>query len=101
MRLITNKTLFLPQDVFPCPICGAQLYVDADTWEEADDGGWQLADGGCHLECTTEPDLDDDDWEEWHKGHYSMPYVDWLPLELEVLPWINARYRWQLSAEDL
>ena len=98
MHLITDALLLLPQDLFPCPICGAQLCVDPEEWETDEEGRWQLTEPGFHLECTTEPDLDGDDWEAWHRWHYAMPYGDWLPLEATVLPWINARYRWQRPA---
>lgn len=86
----------LPVDVFPCPICGAALMAEIDTWSRPDDGAhWQAADEGLSLTCTTAPDIDSDAWAAWHRWHYRMPYVDWLLLEAPVLAWVNARYRWQ------
>ena len=38
------------------------------------------------------PDFEDDDWDDWFHGHYSMPYVDWMPWEQRVLELLNERY---------
>jgi hypothetical protein len=74
----------------PCPICGAKVYLtDIDEWG-ADDG--EII--GAHFDCETEPDIDSDEWEDWHNGHYHMPYVDWLPWEVKVMEWLNARYHY-------
>lgn len=43
-------------------------------------------------ECETEPDIDSDEWEEWHLEHYHMPYVDWLPFDLRMEKWIRERF---------
>lgn len=72
----------------PCPICGAKVRLtDVDEWG-ADDG--EII--GVSFDCETEPDIDSDEWPDWHAGHYAMPYVDWLPYEVAAKAWLNARY---------
>lgn len=76
---------------FSCPICGAKVYLmEVDEWG-CDSGDIVHA----SFECETEPDIDSDEWEEWHWGHYSMPYVDWLPWEVKVMKWLNERYHYR------
>ena len=77
--------LTLPQ---PCPICGAKVVLTHVVEWGADDG--EII--GVEYECETEPDIDSDEWPDWHAGHYSMPYVDWLPWETKMIEWLNGRY---------
>lgn len=72
----------------PCPICGAKVYLHAVVEWGADDG--EII--GVEYECETEPDIDSDEWWDWHGHHYHMPYVDWLPWEVAMLSWLNGRY---------
>jgi hypothetical protein len=75
---------------FSCPICGSRVHLtDIEEWGAEDGEIVQAA-----FECETEPDIDSDEWREWHRGHYSMPYVDWLPWEVRVLEWLNRHYRY-------
>jgi len=55
---------------------------------------------GISLECVTEPDIDSDDWPAWHRHHWSMPYVDWLPVENRVLRWFQKHFRCNVTAPD-
>jgi len=81
----------IPLELFQCPICGAQIYIqEIDEWE-TETG--KITDCGLDISCTTEPEFDDDQWHDWFSGHFSMPYVDWLPLEVKVLAWLNRHYR--------
>lgn len=82
----------------PCPICGQKLIWEADEWEEAEAGLWKLGETGFKPNCTTEPDIDSDEWEDWFRGHYSMPYVDWLPIEKPARDWVNDRYRFKFDS---
>ena len=84
--------LALPQ---PCPICGKTVYLAAVTEWGADDG--EIITG--EYECETEPDIDSDEWRDWHNGHYRMPYVDWLPWEYRMLDWLNKNYRYDWDYE--
>jgi hypothetical protein len=83
---------------FPCPICGAKVRLTAVTEWGTDDGHIEFAE----YECETEPDIDSGDWPDWHRGHYAMPYVDWLPWENRMLTWLNRNYHYRDEAgEDL
>lgn len=73
----------VPRDVAACPICGAPIVVeDINEWESESGKPVSIS-----IECTTGPYIDGDEWEEWHAGHYRMPYVDWLPVENRVMAW--------------
>jgi endogenous inhibitor of DNA gyrase (YacG/DUF329 family) len=80
-----------------CPICGAPCKVWADESWSQDAGDWIAEE--VRIECTSEPgtetsDLDNCmDFDEWFNWHYRMPYVDWLPLEINVLREVQKRFR--------
>ena len=70
--------------------------ADFEEWEEgAIPGRWRCA--FAKLECETEPDIDDPEFDEWMRWHYDMPYVYWLPLETQMTRWINRRYWFDLG----
>ena len=75
-----------------CPICGAGLLLDAGEGTELDErtGEWIATE--VNVECESEPDIDSDEWDAWHRWHYSTPYVDWLPLEQMILRAVRASY---------
>jgi hypothetical protein len=79
----------VPPGVAACPICSAPIVVE-------DIGEW-VADTGEILsmtpECTTEPDIDSDEWCDWFDGHWRRPYQDWLPLERPILAWLKRTHR--------
>lgn len=81
----------IPPTIAKCPICGAALVIaEIDEWE-TETG--RATEGGIHIECPTEPEMDSDDWEDWFRGHYSTPYIDWLPVCDVVFRWFDGRYR--------
>lgn len=81
----------------PCPICGKVVYLTGvDEWGA--DPGHEGEIVGATFDCETEPDIDSDGWEEWHRGHYRMPYVYWLPWEDRAIEWLNSRFRWRPSS---
>lgn len=88
-----NAVIHIPPVVAICPICGATLIVEIDEWEENDDGSWQVSDCGLKSECVTEPEVGSKEWADWFKGHYRMPYVDWLPVDVKLTKWVQASYR--------
>jgi len=90
----TDAVLEMPKEVAVCPICKGKLYAQFDGWVE-NDGEWQAS--STSLDCENEPDIDSDEWWDWHRGHYSMPYVDWLPVEIKVTKWINENYVFDLD----
>lgn len=90
--------VLLPEEKLPlklkaprCPICGGALFIAAVNGAEVDDTGeWIATD--IDIDCEKEPDIDSDEWENWHKWHYSMPYVDWLPIHQHILRAVRKRY---------
>lgn len=93
MKALDSKSrctpIDVPSGVATCPICDAPIVI-AEVMEWECDGGRPVS---IALDCTTEPDMDSDEWDEWHRGHWSMPYVDWLPVRCRVLAWFQQHYR--------
>lgn len=83
--LNTDQLPELPQE-FTCSICGAPIILEEiDEWVQNDDGTWQVGDTGAKINCSTEPDFDEsDEMDNFMASHWSMPYVDWLPLSVRV-----------------
>lgn len=87
-----DDPLDIPADIAVCPICKALLRVEEiDEMEEIRPGEWQPA--SVKSGCTTQPEIDSPDWEDWFNGHYQMPYADWLPLEKPITEWVNRTYK--------
>jgi hypothetical protein len=96
-NLDPHKWYEFPHDVAVCPICGAGVIVgDFDEWE-TETG--RVTESGFHVDCVTEPDFDDPDYDDWFNSHWSMPYVDWLPLEIRLYKWFDQRYRLSLITQ--
>lgn len=93
-KLSGDVVVEIPSGVAVCPICKSRLYASFDNWV-FEDGEW-LAQSTC-LDCETEPEIDSPEWWDWFRGHYSMPYVDWLPVDVEVTKWINENYCFDLE----
>ncbi len=74
-----------------CPICGNPLLLNAGEGCEQDANGEWIA-TEIELLCTSEPEFNSPDWDDWYRWHYSMPYVDWLPLEQRVLRAVRKKY---------
>lgn len=86
-----NKWFEFPADVAVCPICGAPVIVNFDEWK-TETG--MVTKAGFHINCKDEPEMEwQDEWNDWFYGHWSMPYMDWLPLENRLYKWFTARYR--------
>ena len=87
----------IPKSVAVCPKCDAAIIVeDIDEWE-TDTG--KVTRCGLHITCENAPDIDSDEWKDWFNWHWSMPYVDWLPLYPVVLRWFNKHYRVQSMSD--
>lgn len=93
-----DAVLDVPPEIAVCPICNAKLTASFDTWEQRDDGTWA---GKPKTECETEPDIDDDNYDEWLSSHYAMPYVDWLPVEEAVAAWIDEIYDFDVDKTEV
>ena len=93
-KLRGDAVIEIPSEVAVCPICKSKLYASFDDWIE-ENGQWAAA--SLNLDCETEPDIDSPEWWDWLSGHYSMPYVDWLPVHVIVTKWINENYCFDLE----
>lgn len=83
------RPIEVPRKIATCPICDASISV-----EEVQE--WECETGkpvGISVNCDTEPDIDSDEWPDWFHHHWSMPYVDWLPVENRVLKWFQRNYK--------
>ena len=100
LKTITSDSEIILPDSFECPICDAKIYVsEVSAWQQEDDGTWTAE--AVKIDCVTSPDYgtseDEDEMDSFLRSHWSMPYVDWLPLEKRVTDWVNQRYRWNLN----
>lgn len=90
-----NEPPEIPIELFQCPICGVQIVFTEINEYETETG--KVTSSGFHVSCITEPDFDDpDDDDEWLDSHFSMPYIDWLPIEIKVYKWLSAGFRVRL-----
>jgi len=83
--------------IFPklCPYCGGDLLYRGTGWIEDERGQWKVDMMDC--ECSTMPDFDDEEWDDWMNNHSEMPYVHQLSVDQAVIKWINARYRFAVD----
>jgi hypothetical protein len=91
LNVANFRPIPVPPEVAVCPICNAPIVVEEISEWEPEDG--IPTPSGFSIECTTEPDIDGEEWWAWHHGHWSMPYVDWMPLEGPVHDWLCKTYR--------
>ena len=91
-----TSQIVLPKQ-YDCPICGKPIFIEEVTdWIEDDEGNMKAE--AVKIECSTFPGFDDiDEFNAFMRGHWSMPYVDWLPLEKIVTDWVNQNYNWEKS----
>ena len=91
-----DTIMAVPPDLAVCPICKQPLFItEYACWTQCEDGLYMAAE--VHLECRSEPDFEDPGYDDWFEGHYSMPYVDWLPVSQRVLAWHQRHYRFDLD----
>lgn len=81
----------VPERVAVCPYCGGRLSLCCTGWTQLKNGAW-MADL-IDLGCVTEPDIDDELWDDWTAEHCDMPYVYMLPVEERVMRWLQRNYR--------
>lgn len=100
-KLITSDSEITLPEHFKCPICDAAIYVsEVSAWEqELGNNEWKAE--TVKIDCVTSPDYgtseDEDEMNDFLRSHWSMPYVDWLPLETRVTQWVNEHYSWNLD----
>jgi hypothetical protein len=93
--LSRESVIDIPAGVRLCPYCGAKLRASFDWWTQQDDGSWMAE--SVDVSCVEEPDIDEDDWEDFWGNHSQMPYVYWMPAQTAVLEWVNKTYRFEVS----
>lgn len=94
MKIIgMGDSISVPESVSKCPICGAQIVIEFDEWEEVEASLYTASESGIHPNCITEPDIDSGDWQEWFNNHWRTPYIDWLHVEAKLLSWVNNNFR--------
>lgn len=64
----------IPREIAVCPICGEGLWIEEIS--EASEYDDCLKPEQVGLTCETELDIDSDGWREWHRQHFSTPYID-------------------------
>jgi hypothetical protein len=77
-----------------CPYCQGDLTYRCNGWEQDENGLW-MADS-FDMECSTEPDMESEEWEDWMDNHSDMPYVHQLPVDERVKASINKHYRFDV-----
>ena len=99
MKITDVDTIMqVPPEIAVCPICGHRLVItEFGGHEQCDDGLRKAVE--ITLECGTGPDIDSAEWDDWFAGHYSMPYVDWLPVHQRILAWLEKHYRFDLDGK--
>ena len=77
----------VPRAVATCPYCDASLFVQANGWD-LEPTRWEVA--TAQVDCTAEPDIDTDEWNDWWNAHRHMPYVYQLPVDEKVMRWLRT-----------
>lgn len=87
IETLENELPALLPKRFACPICGAGIVLESiDGAEEIAPDKW--VPDSFQYDCITAPDIDADEWEDYMASHWSMPYVDWLPVEERFRSWL-------------
>ena len=81
-----NLPVAIPPEVAICPICAARIEVFGV--DDTLDSGVVGEDSSPYIGCVSEPDIESPDFNDHMLGHYSMPYVDWMPVQAVVLRWL-------------
>ena len=53
-------SISIPPEIAVCGICGAEVVLDIDEYEEDDGGLWAASKCGVHVDCVTAPPIDDE-----------------------------------------
>lgn len=78
-----------------CRYCGGDVTAWCEGWEQDDAGNWKA--DTVATQCSTEPDIDSEEWEDWFASHSDLPYVYILPMHQQIIKHINERYKFDLS----
>ncbi|HET8886814.1 MAG TPA: hypothetical protein VFM70_10735 [Salinimicrobium sp.] len=74
-----------------CPYCKGDLTYTVDGMIEDEDGLWKA--DNVEAQCSNEPNIETDAWNDWFASHSDMPYVYQLPVDENVKEYINSKYR--------
>jgi len=89
-----DQIISIRSDIAVCPYCNAPVYVTAIEGMVEDEHGWKA--DYIDLQCGSEPEMDDPEWDGWLDQHTYMPYVYQLPVELKIIEWLNRHYRFAI-----
>jgi len=81
-----------------CPICkpGKVVLNEIDEWVEMEFGFWKAT--SIHIDCSTFPGFESTEkFDEHMQSHWSMPYVDWLPITQKLEAWLSAHFWFENS----
>lgn len=93
-KISADQIISIRSDIAVCPYCKAPVYVTAIESLVEDEHGWKAE--GIELQCGSEPEIDNPEWDDWLEQHSYMPYVYQLPVELKVIGWLNRHYRYAI-----
>ncbi len=96
VKVIESDSEIVLPDSFRCPICGEPIFVmEVSEWFKDENGEWKAED--VLIDCETFPGYEDRRrFNDFQSSHWSMPYVDWLPIRGDVTDWVNEHYSWKL-----
>ncbi len=84
-RVILDDGIAVPRGVLVCRFCEADLFATFDdTWINGDEWGA----GMIGLDCTAEPDVDSEHFDEWMDGHEYETQSDQMEDEARVIAWL-------------
>lgn len=93
LKLIPDDHVFTAKR--PCPYCGGEISCSANAWEESDDG-YIATD--LDIQCSNEPDLDSEEWNEWDRLHGRCDYNEaWHQLHDRLVNAINRAFRFDMQ----
>jgi hypothetical protein len=93
-----DQVIEIPEDVAVCPYCKAKLSAHCEGWVETADGTTKA--DHLSVDCANEPDIDNEEWDEWLEHHCQEPYIHQLPVDEKVKSWINERYRFDMETSS-
>ena len=87
-----------------CPYCAGDLTYTVQSWIEDDKilfKGLFMADNIFDVDCSKMPEMIESSrqttaWQHWFNRHSTLPYIHQLPVDMQVLKFINEKYRFEL-----
>jgi len=79
----------------PCPYCGKKLVAEVDEWTQEPDGSWTAQ--TLDITCTSEPDIDGDEWEGWWAGHSQDYCQGWHGIHDRLIAYLKRTTRFDMG----